>query len=103
MVLPGSSELTPCMAWILPSPPELNAQRKVIHRAPLMSTFSALDSGHNHGHGIPMISAYLLQRAAPMNKHDRDNELFLVDGSGFIFRAYHALPPLNRPDGTPVN
>lgn len=30
-------------------------------------------------------------------------ELLLVDGSGFIFRAYHALPPLNRPDGTPVN
>jgi DNA polymerase I len=29
--------------------------------------------------------------------------LFLVDGSGFIFRAFHALPPLNRPDGTPVN
>lgn len=30
-------------------------------------------------------------------------ELFLVDGSGFIFRAYHALPPLTRPDGMPVN
>ncbi|MFI5001292.1 MAG: DNA polymerase I, partial [Reyranellales bacterium] len=29
--------------------------------------------------------------------------LFLIDGSGYIFRAYHALPPLNRPDGTPVN
>lgn len=29
--------------------------------------------------------------------------LFLVDGSGFIFRAYHALPPLTRSDGTPVN
>ena len=29
-------------------------------------------------------------------------ELFLVDGSGFIFRAYHALPPLTRSDGTPV-
>lgn len=29
--------------------------------------------------------------------------LYLIDGSGFIFRAYHALPPLNRPDGTPVN
>ncbi len=29
--------------------------------------------------------------------------LTLIDGSGFIFRAYHALPPMNRPDGTPVN
>ena len=29
--------------------------------------------------------------------------LFLIDGSGFIFRAFHALPPLSRPDGTPVN
>jgi DNA polymerase I len=27
----------------------------------------------------------------------------LIDGSGFIFRAFHALPPMNRPDGTPVN
>jgi DNA polymerase I len=25
-----------------------------------------------------------------------------VDGSGYIFRAYHALPPLTRSDGTPV-
>ncbi|MDA5192699.1 DNA polymerase I [Govanella unica] len=29
--------------------------------------------------------------------------LYLVDGSSFIFRAYHGLPPLTRPDGTPVN
>ncbi|NPD68218.1 DNA polymerase I [Lichenicola cladoniae] len=29
--------------------------------------------------------------------------LVLVDGSGFIFRAFHALPPMNRSDGTPVN
>ena len=29
--------------------------------------------------------------------------LVLIDGSGFIFRAYHALPPMNRADGTPVN
>jgi DNA polymerase-1 len=28
--------------------------------------------------------------------------LFLIDGSGYIFRAFHALPPLTRPDGTPV-
>jgi DNA polymerase I len=29
--------------------------------------------------------------------------LVLVDGSGFVFRAFHALPPMTRPDGTPVN
>jgi len=29
--------------------------------------------------------------------------LYLVDGSGYLFRAYHALPPMSRPDGTPVN
>jgi DNA polymerase-1 len=28
--------------------------------------------------------------------------LYLVDGSGFIFRAYHRLPPLTNPVGTPV-
>jgi len=29
--------------------------------------------------------------------------LVLIDGSGFIFRAFHALPPMARQDGTPVN
>jgi len=29
--------------------------------------------------------------------------LYLVDGSGFIFRAFHALPMMTRSDGTPVN
>ena len=32
------------------------------------------------------------------------DHVFLVDGSGYIFRAYHALPPLNRKsDGLQVN
>ncbi len=32
------------------------------------------------------------------------DHLFLVDGSGYIFRAYHALPPLTRKsDGLQVN
>jgi len=32
------------------------------------------------------------------------DHVFLVDGSGYIFRAYHALPPLNRKsDGLPTN
>jgi DNA polymerase-1 len=30
-----------------------------------------------------------------------ERALYLVDGSGFIFRAYHALPPLNTKAGVP--
>ncbi len=30
------------------------------------------------------------------------NHLYLVDGSGYIFRAYHQLPPLTNPQGQPV-
>src|SRR5216684_947205 len=34
----------------------------------------------------------------------RGDHIFLVDGSSYIFRAYHALPPLNRKsDGLQVN
>lgn len=32
-----------------------------------------------------------------MKKH-----LIIIDGYGFLFRAYHAMPPLSRSDGTPV-
>ena len=36
----------------------------------------------------------------PLKKGDR---LYLIDGSAYIFRAYHALPPLTRKsDGMPV-
>ncbi|MAS87862.1 MAG: DNA polymerase I [Micavibrio sp.] len=34
---------------------------------------------------------------------EQQKTLYLVDGSAFIFRAYHALPPMTRADGTPVN
>ena len=30
------------------------------------------------------------------------SHLYLVDGSAYIFRAYHRLPPLTNPQGTPV-
>ncbi len=33
----------------------------------------------------------------------KQNRLILIDGSGYIFRAYYALPPMSRADGTPVN
>jgi DNA polymerase-1 len=32
-----------------------------------------------------------------------ERHLILVDGSGYIFRAFHALPPMTRPDGVQVN
>jgi len=35
--------------------------------------------------------------------NNHQNHLYLVDGSGFIFRAFHALPPLTRPDGVQIN
>ncbi|GLK44168.1 MULTISPECIES: DNA polymerase I [Novosphingobium] len=33
---------------------------------------------------------------------DSKQHLYLVDGSAYIFRAYHRLPPLTNPVGTPV-
>ncbi len=44
----------------------------------------------------------------PNNVHSRPlqkgDHLFLVDGSSYIFRAYHALPPINRKsDGLQLN
>lgn len=33
---------------------------------------------------------------------DAQQHLYLVDGSAYIFRAYHRLPPLTNPRGTPV-
>jgi DNA polymerase-1 len=38
-----------------------------------------------------------MTKAAPY-KH-----LYLIDGSGYIFRAYFAIPPRNASDGTPTN
>jgi DNA polymerase-1 len=45
---------------------------------------------------LAVIDAAPIDQAAPLR-------LVLVDGSGFIFRAFHALPPMTRPDGVPVN
>lgn len=33
----------------------------------------------------------------------QNKKVVLIDGSGYIYRAYYALPAMTRPDGTPVN
>src|SRR3954454_22265012 len=44
------------------------------------------------------------QAKAPAKVPGKGDHVFLVDGSSYIFRAYHALPPLNRKsDGLQVN
>ena len=38
-----------------------------------------------------------------MDKIKKTDHFYLIDGSGYIFRAYYALPPLTRKsDGLPV-
>lgn len=46
-----------------------------------------------------------LQDETPMQDPTTNNkkEIFIIDGSSFIFRAFHALPLLTRADGTAVN
>ncbi len=39
----------------------------------------------------------------PPHQDSSERHLCLVDGSSFLFRAFHALPLLTRSDGTPVN
>jgi DNA polymerase-1 len=38
-----------------------------------------------------------------MDKIQKTDHFYLIDGSGYIFRAYYALPPLTRKsDGLPT-
>ena len=38
-----------------------------------------------------------------MSKIKKSDHFYLIDGSGYIFRAFHGLPMMTRPDGTPIN
>jgi DNA polymerase I len=52
----------------------------------------------------PATSAKAAARPVAAKALAKGDHLFLVDGSSYIFRAYHALPPLNRKsDGLQVN
>lgn len=41
--------------------------------------------------------------ASPLTKGGVRERLILVDGSSFLFRAYHAIPPLTNASGEPTN
>ena len=44
-----------------------------------------------------------IEQAGAPNALKKGDHLYLIDGSGYLFRAYHALPPLTRKsDGLPV-
>ncbi len=53
---------------------------------------------------MPKTSDQAAATPAPVKAPTKGDHVFLVDGSSYIFRAYHALPPLNRKsDGLQVN
>ena len=53
---------------------------------------------------VPLPAPAKAETKAPAKLPGKGDHVFLVDGSSYIFRAYHALPPLNRKsDGLQVN
>ncbi|KJV07176.1 hypothetical protein VZ94_06355 [Methylocucumis oryzae] len=34
---------------------------------------------------------------------ETNKQVVLIDGSSFLFRAFHAVPPLTSPEGEPTN
>src|SRR3981189_3192984 len=53
---------------------------------------------------MPKTSEKAAPKPVAVKAPGKGDHVFLVDGSGYIFRAYHALPPLNRKsDGLQVN
>ncbi len=53
---------------------------------------------------MPKTSEKTLPDPVAVKAPGKGDHVFLVDGSSYIFRAYHALPPLNRKsDGLQVN
>src|SRR5215831_18692662 len=68
--------------------------------APAKSEAVKPDSAKSGSKPVPAKPA----ATAPAKAAGKRDHVFLVDGSSYIFRAYHALPPLTRKsDGLQVN
>jgi DNA polymerase-1 len=65
----------------------------------------AVNAGKNpYIAAMPKTSEKTAAKPLAVKALKKGDHVFLVDGSGYIFRAYHALPPLNRKsDGLQVN
>ena len=50
-----------------------------------------------------LLVVHTVEQNLKKNECASKEELVLIDGSGYIFRAYYALPPMYRSDGLPVN
>src|ERR1700759_4906178 len=51
----------------------------------------------------PPLCAERRRRKSSLSALKKGDHLYLIDGSGYLFRAYHALPPLTRKsDGLPT-
>src|SRR5580765_4624790 len=51
----------------------------------------------------PPLCAQSRRRLSSLTALKKGDHLYLIDGSGYLFRAYHALPPLTRKsDGLPT-
>ena len=65
-------------------------------------------NGRRDFRGMPLLRPPLCAaRPAPgpasLSALKKGDHLYLIDGSGYLFRAYHALPPLTRKsDGLPI-
>ncbi len=67
-------------------------------RGPCIGKEAAFRNGWKPGAGGGIVGSMLQSHSLKPGDH-----LYLIDGSGYIFRSYHALPPLTRKsDGLPV-
>src|ERR1700750_3521018 len=65
-----------------------------------------MGSVHGRRDDMDGVHSYMsaMAKSPAKSSVQKGDHVFLVDGSGYIFRAYHALPPLNRKsDGLQVN
>src|SRR5437763_17081610 len=87
-------------------PIRISASRCRADRAPVRSArVRARPRGNPGPHEGASVNDAIIAEARPATAAPPSaapRHVFLVDGSRLIFRAYHALPPLNRSDGTPT-